>query len=52
MKSNFQIDEICRPLMLNDEDLKRVMSALLKEMEKGLNQKTGLYCILSSNFYA
>lgn len=41
MKKYFQIDEICRPLMVNDDDLKRVMGELLKAMEKGLNGKTG-----------
>uniref|UniRef100_A0A8R1TNX6 Phosphotransferase n=1 Tax=Onchocerca volvulus TaxID=6282 RepID=A0A8R1TNX6_ONCVO len=35
-----KIDEICRPLMLSDDDLKRMMSELLKAMEKGLDSKT------------
>lgn len=39
----FQIDEICRPLMISDSDLIRVMSELLKAMEKGLHHKTGFY---------
>ncbi|VDK77887.1 unnamed protein product [Litomosoides sigmodontis] len=39
LENRRQIDEICRPLMVNDDDLKRMMSELLKAMEKGLDSK-------------
>ncbi|VDO42283.1 unnamed protein product [Brugia timori] len=40
LENRRKIDEICRSLMLNDDDLKRVMDELLKAMEKGLDRKT------------
>ncbi|VDM08344.1 unnamed protein product [Wuchereria bancrofti] len=40
LENRHKIDEICRSLMLNDDDLQRVMNELLKAMEKGLNRKT------------
>ncbi|KAM3720663.1 Hexokinase-2 [Dirofilaria immitis] len=40
LENRRQIDEICRSLMLSDDDLKQVMSNLLKAMEKGLDSKT------------
>ncbi|VDN39615.1 unnamed protein product [Gongylonema pulchrum] len=38
-----QIEEICRPLMLSDADLKRVMEELVKAMETGLATETGTF---------